>query len=269
MLKIWDLEHSDKKSGIPVLLRSVKVQHGNRPHPVSSIALASGLSHLAIGLSDGTVLFYRLLDQYLFANSNNLTNLPKPRVVHESKGEPITGLGFREPKTTDDPKTEYLYLFIVTTNHVYSYQVTGRGSGGTPVVVDEVGCDLGCAAVNHRATDMIVAREEAIYSAHAEGRGGCWVYEGPKSSVLTHRNYLVIVSPPFVPTAGSASATIRHLVARTPGITSGTVDISKVTVFDLENNLVGHSSTFKEGVREVFSCWGSVFVLCNDGKVCG
>src|SRR5258706_13234818 len=130
MVKNLDLGHRDKKSGIPVLLRSVKVQHGNRPHPVSSIALANGISQLAIGLSDGTVLFYRLLDQYLFANSNNLTNLPKPRVVHESKGEPITGLGFREPKTTNDPKTDYLYLFIVTPNHAYSNQVLEGGVRG-------------------------------------------------------------------------------------------------------------------------------------------
>jgi hypothetical protein len=37
LLKIWDLEKVDKKLGMgtPVLLRSVKVQTGNRPHPVS------------------------------------------------------------------------------------------------------------------------------------------------------------------------------------------------------------------------------------------
>jgi vacuolar protein sorting-associated protein 11 len=34
LLKLWDLEQADKKLGSPALLRSVKVQHGNRPHPV-------------------------------------------------------------------------------------------------------------------------------------------------------------------------------------------------------------------------------------------
>ena len=38
LLKVWDLEKVEKKSGsgvgTPVLLRSVKVQTGNRPHPV-------------------------------------------------------------------------------------------------------------------------------------------------------------------------------------------------------------------------------------------
>jgi vacuolar protein sorting-associated protein 11 len=35
LLKIWDLEKMDKKLGIPLLMRSVKVSAGNRPHPVS------------------------------------------------------------------------------------------------------------------------------------------------------------------------------------------------------------------------------------------
>jgi hypothetical protein len=37
LLKTWDLEKVDKKlsMGTPVLLRSVKVRTGNRPHPVS------------------------------------------------------------------------------------------------------------------------------------------------------------------------------------------------------------------------------------------
>ena len=35
LLKIWDLEKMDKKLNSPVLLRSVRVSAGNRPHPVS------------------------------------------------------------------------------------------------------------------------------------------------------------------------------------------------------------------------------------------
>ena len=37
LLKTWDLEKVDKKlsMGTPILLRSVKVQMGNQPHPVS------------------------------------------------------------------------------------------------------------------------------------------------------------------------------------------------------------------------------------------
>lgn len=42
LLKIWDLQHTDKHTGYPVLLRSVKVQYDNRPHPVSEYTLFFG-----------------------------------------------------------------------------------------------------------------------------------------------------------------------------------------------------------------------------------
>ncbi len=40
-----------------------------------------------------------------------------------------------------------------------------------------------------------------------------------------------------------------------------------MTVFDLENKFVAFSGTFEEGAREVFSQWGHIYVLTNDGKV--
>ncbi|KAK0463502.1 uncharacterized protein EV420DRAFT_1518537 [Desarmillaria tabescens] len=260
ILKIWDLENTDKRSGSPLLLRSVKVQLSNRPHPVSTIALSASLSYLAIGFGDGSVLLYRHLDQSL-ANSAGLTALPKPRTVHESPTEPITGLDFREP-SEDSPN---LYLFAVTTNRVLSYQASGRGSGAAAVVVDEVGTGLGLATMDHRGKDIIVARDEAIYVCGTDGRGACWAYEGHKSSIHTHHNYVVIVSPPFLPTASAASATVRNFVARTTN--AGDSDITKVTLFDPENKLVAYSGTFKEGVREVISAWGHLYVLSNDGNL--
>ena len=81
----------------------------------------------------------------------------------------------------------------------------------------------------------------------------------------THLNYLVIVSPPFIPTAGAASATVRNFVARTAN--SGDADITKVTVFDPENKLVAYSGAFPQGVREIISAWSKIYVLTNDGKV--
>ncbi|KAG8980805.1 hypothetical protein FRB90_007479, partial [Tulasnella sp. 427] len=119
LLKIWDLDHYDKKTGSPILLRSTKLQVGTKPHPVSTMALSSSLSHLAIGFGDGSVQLYRHLDQSLFSGNNSLTALPKPKVVHEAPTEPVTGLGFREPrpsKENGEKSDAVLYLYIVTTN---------------------------------------------------------------------------------------------------------------------------------------------------------
>ncbi|KAI0771073.1 hypothetical protein BD413DRAFT_663912 [Trametes elegans] len=260
-LKIWDLQTFDKKTGAPLLLRSAKVQSGNRPHPVSVIALSAHLSYLAIGLGDGTVILYRHLDQSIHSASGSLNTLPKPRVIHESPTEPITGLGFREPSE----ENHHLYLFIVTTNRVLCYQASGKGSGGTPTVVDEIGAGLGCATMDWKAREIVVAREEALYLCGTESRGPCYAYEGPKSSIYTHRNYIVIVSPPFTPSASAASATVRNFVAKS-SVPPGS-DITKLSVFDPENQFVAHSGTFMEGVREVFSAWGKLYILSNDGKL--
>ena len=44
LLKIWELGKIDKKTGAPILLRSVKIQHGSRPHPVCIRFLSPFLS---------------------------------------------------------------------------------------------------------------------------------------------------------------------------------------------------------------------------------
>jgi vacuolar protein sorting-associated protein 11 len=243
---------------------------------VTTVALSTSLAHLAIGLADGTVLLYRHLDQSL-ASSTSLTALPKTRTVHESPAEPITGLGFKEV-SEENPG---MALFVVTTNHVLAYQITGRGSGGTATVVDEIGCALGCAIMNWRAESIVVARDEAIYLCGPEGRGTCYAYEGMsiwfihpillihsreghKSSVHTHLNYLVIVSPPLIPSALQSSATVRNFAART---NPGDTDITKVVVFELENKYVAYSGIFTHDVREIVSQWGQIYVLTGDGNV--
>lgn len=85
---------------------------------------------------------------------------------------------------------------------------------------------------------------------------------GYKSAVYAHRNYLVIVSPPFTPTASAPSATIRNFVKNNDAST----DISKVVVFDLENKFVAYSGTYTDGIREIFSASDQIYLLSNDGK---
>ncbi|KAL0580217.1 Vacuolar protein sorting-associated protein 11 [Marasmius crinis-equi] len=274
----------------------------------SSIALSATLSHLAVGLGDGTVVLYRHLDQSLAASSTSLTALPKPRVIHESPTEPITGLGFREPTTALSPTANSsknnkdeshlaadpnLYLFISTTNRVLVYQATGRGSGSNASVVDEIGCGLGCSAMDGGISAliqgesltaiqsgeiglgkgmggrdsgrvMVVARDEALYMVGIEGRGNCYAHEGQKASIHIHSAYIVIVSPPILPTGSAASATVRN-IARV-GDTEN--EITKVTVFDAANKLVAFTGPFKQGVRDVISApWGGLYILEDDGEL--
>jgi hypothetical protein len=149
------------------------------------MAITTNLSHLAIGLGDGTVLLYRHLLQSLTTSPTALTSLPRARVVHESP-EPITGLGFHEPSslptntTSRAPENEktsgQISLLIVTTNRVLVASTSAKG--GDARTIDEMGCGLGCAAMDWDRREMIVARDEAVYVYGAEGRGACYAYEG-------------------------------------------------------------------------------------------
>jgi vacuolar protein sorting-associated protein 11 len=80
-----------------------------------------------------------------------------------------------------------------------------------------------------------------------------------------HRNYLVIVSPPFSPSISAPSATVRNFAAKA---NDSHTDISKVVVFDLENKFVAYSGTYTDGIRDIFSSEGQIYLLSNDGKVC-
>lgn len=93
---------------------------------------------------------------------------------------------------------------------------------------------------------------------------------GHKCAIHIYKDYLVVVSPPFIPSAASNSATVRKFVAKHNAEASsiGSTDISRVGVFDAKHKFVAHSSAFKEGVREVFVVWNRIYVLCNDGRVC-
>ncbi|KAG1720883.1 hypothetical protein EDB19DRAFT_2044503 [Suillus lakei] len=87
-------------------------------------------------------------------------------------------------------------------------------------------------------------------------------YEGYKSSIHTHLNYVIVVSPPS--TVTSTSPATRKLAAPAGG---GDGDASRVTVFDMENKVVGYTGTFAEGVREVISEWGNVYILTNNRQL--
>ena len=152
------------------------------------------MSHLAIGLGDGTVLLYRHLLQSLTTSPTALTSLPKARVIHESS-DPVTGLGFREASSAtngstsrapefDKPGTVPLSLFIVSINKVLTVLVSGRG--GEAKTIDELGCGLGCAAMDWEKREMIIARYEAIYIYGPEGRGASYAYEG--RPIIDHYN---------------------------------------------------------------------------------
>ncbi|KAJ9116972.1 hypothetical protein QFC22_004630 [Naganishia vaughanmartiniae] len=277
ILKIWDLMHDDNKTQAPVLMRNVRLGTGSRGYPVTTISSTANLSYLAIGLVSGQVLLYRHVSDSLTTSPQAITSFPKARVVWEgSLAEPITGLGFRDPlsplyqdsdeddtadssaaakgKQKDKDAKVVTSLFITTTGKtIVIPSVTGRGTD--PRILEESeGAGLGCVVMDRKAKDLIVGRDEGIYLYGIEGKGAVLAYEGLKASIHAHGHSLVIVSPPFYPSASSNSATVRRAASvPDPGSSSSAVQSAKVSVFDLSNKFLSYSAVHKHGVQHIIT----------------
>ncbi|KAI9491576.1 hypothetical protein BDB00DRAFT_766754 [Zychaea mexicana] len=205
------------------------------------------MSQLAVGLTSGVVIHVR--------GDLSKDRTVKQKVIFEGE-EPITGLGFRE-------QTKSTILFIVTTGSIMSYNTTANKP--TVTTLDEQGCDLGCAVMSD-VQEMVVGRDEAIYFYDSTGRGPCFAYDTPKSSLTWFKaNYLVIVSPP-VTTTTHLSSPARSALSFSPK-RSAMNELTKVTIFDTANKFIAYVGTFVGGIRGVFCEWNSVWIVGMDGKV--
>ncbi|PWN52887.1 hypothetical protein IE53DRAFT_239997 [Violaceomyces palustris] len=228
---------------------------------------------------------------------------PRKRVPNR-QGRNVEGQQSTDKAQVRETGPSTVYLFIVTLSRILRYVVVGKGAGGSPSILDDVGCALGCAAVVPRgsvvqtgvpgggsAGKMVIAREEAVYIIGSEGREACFAYEGPKARIHVACSQVVIISPPFQASSASASATVRNYVSGGPFSPSssasrgsplsngppsikrgmsgnGLPEIAKVTVFDLDNKLVAYSGTFEGGVREAWlGPAGEILVLGDSGAL--
>ncbi|KAF9220088.1 hypothetical protein BS17DRAFT_788227 [Gyrodon lividus] len=311
IMNIWDLGKTDNRTGGPTLLRNAKVQPTGKPHPVTTLALTETLSFLAVGLADGTVLLYRHLDQSL-SSASAPASIPKPRVIHEVPTEPVTFLGFTtahasasidslssipgavaNPLSTSASTSNSsltLTLVIITTSSTYAYPILPKPSSPASFLVDEIGAGLRCACVDWKERWVVLGRDEAVVGVGSGGRLGVVSYEGPKLSLHTHLNYVVMVIPASTPVAptpvplasitGTPAARKRKLTTDTSSLsnilstksgngptTDADPDAACIVLVDMENKFVAYSGVFERGVRDVVSEWGHVYVLGNDGRL--
>ncbi|CAO3667204.1 unnamed protein product [Rhizopus stolonifer] len=254
VLKFWDLD-ALKTDGtddliIPTLIRTIRIQHGGKTYPVSTVVILENLSQCAVGLANGVVILIR--------GDLSKDKAVKQKVIYEGE-EPITGLGFRE-------QTKSTILFIITTTNIMSYNTSAAKP--TVTVLDEQGCGLGCAVMNDQQ-EMVVGRDEAIYLYDPTGRGPCFAYDTPKSSLTWFKsNYLVIVSPPVMTSTQLSTGARASLHFGSPRRTiANSNELTKIAIFDTANKFIAHVGTFMGGVRGVFCEWNSVWVVGTDGKL--
>ncbi|KAJ5506800.1 Zinc finger RING-type [Penicillium expansum] len=146
VLKVWALD-TEKKDGGPRCLSTISVQNARRQFPISAFAAVEDLSQVAVGFANGSVTIIRgdlIHDRGA-----------RQRIVFESE-EPITGLETQTGAVTT--------LYISTTSRILTLVIAGRGQGQPARVLEDTGCGLGCMTLDKEGGDILIAREEAIFT---------------------------------------------------------------------------------------------------------
>ncbi|OJD16951.1 hypothetical protein AJ78_02933 [Emergomyces pasteurianus Ep9510] len=247
VLKVWALDKEEKKTGAPRCLSTVQVQNGRRQFPVSAFVVLPDLSQLAVGFANGSVTVIRgdlIHDRGA-----------KQRTVFESE-EPITGLEIQHGTVTT--------LYIATTARILTLVIAGRGQGQPARVLEDLGCGVGCMTLDHETGDILIAREDAVYTyVSFGGRGPSFAFESPKTSINAFKDYIALVCPPRP--ALPKSDTFRRY-----GGGSQAEDIlttSTLTILEPDLKFIAHSESLAARVKYVFMEWGDFFIVTVDGTV--
>ncbi|PQE30933.1 vacuolar membrane protein [Rutstroemia sp. NJR-2017a WRK4] len=214
---------------------------------ISAFTALEDLSQLAVGFANGAVTVIRgdlIHDRGA-----------KQRTVHESE-EPITGVAFREEE-------RLVNLYVATTSRLVKLIISGRGQGQPARPVEDSGCAVGCMTVDHKNGDILVARDDAIYYYRVDGRNSCYGYDGPKSFVAIHGDYVAVVSPPATTVAARASTARQFGGAHAEDL----FNTSTFTLLDTDLKFVAHSESLVSQVKDLFIIQGDLFTLTQDGKI--
>lgn len=206
------------------------------------------LSQIAVGFANGAVTVIR---------GDLIHDLgTKQRIVFESE-EPITGV-----QLATDPKLTT--LFVSTTSRILRLGLSKKGQGLPPKTIEDMGCGLGCMTLDQTTGDVVVARDDAIYTYTLEGRGPPRAYESPKSLIALYQDYVALACPP-ASISGKDSDTMRR---RFGGSTTDALfDASSFVLLDTDLRVIAHTETLMSSVKFFFEIWGDFHTILQDGKV--
>ncbi|EEP79806.1 conserved hypothetical protein [Uncinocarpus reesii 1704] len=245
VLKVWALNEADKKTGDPRCCSTKSVHNKKRQFPVSAFVVLDDLWQVAVGFANGSVT---LLRGDLIHDRG-----AEQRTVFESE-EPITGLEAKRGATTT--------LFIATTGRILALIISGKGDGQPARTLEDLGCGVGCMSFDRDTGDILVGREDAIYTYRTNGRGPSFAFDSPKTSIDIFKDYVALVCPPRVPLAKSDA--LRKFGGSQVDELFNT---STFTLLEPDLKFVAHSESISSKVKNIFQEWGNLFLVTVDGKV--
>ena len=140
--------------------------------------------------------------------------------------------------------------------------IGGKGDGKPARTLEDIGCGLGCMAFDNDTGDILVAREDAIYTYGSAGRGPSFAFDSPKTSINVLKDYIALVCPPRA--AFSKSETARKFGSNQ---VDDLFNTSTFTLLEPDLKFIGHSESLPASVKHVFIEWGDLFIVTVDGKV--
>lgn len=247
VLKVWALDKVVKKTGMPTCLSTVGVSNARRQFPISAFAATEDLKQIAVGFANGSVAVIR---------GDFIHDLgTKQRLVFESE-EPVTGVQL----AVDDQGTTT--LFVSTTSRILKVGLSRRGQGLPPKTVEDTGCGWGCMTLDQRTGDIVVAREDAIYTYTLDGRGPPKAYESPKKSIHTFQDYVALSCPP-----SNSRRDPDSVRRRFGGASDALFNAETFVLLEMDLRIVAHTETLISPVRHVFETWGELYTMSEDGKI--
>jgi hypothetical protein len=230
-VKIWNLDKIDA-DGFPDLVRVIKMPN---PVPVTVLAATADLSQMAIGVCDGSIVV--VAGDILRERASRLRVIKAEDSQATGGPSPITGLGFSEQRRGT-------YLFASTTSSVYCY-MTNKEGVGKGELLDDRGCEAGCAAMNEQEGEFISGRKEAIYFYNILGPGPCLAFEAAvrRHQLFWFRNHLISVDQ-----------------------TPNNPNYHTVTVYEPRNKFIAFTASFQKVTNLAFE-WGNIYVIQADGKI--
>ncbi|KAK2730099.1 vacuolar membrane protein [Colletotrichum kahawae] len=250
VLKIWALDKLVKKTNMPTCLSTLNITNNKKQFPISAIDLLDNLTQVAVGFANGAVTLIR---------GDLINDLgAKQRTVHESE-EPVTGI---ELMTDVQGVTT---LFISTTARILKLAISRRGHSSPPKTVEDLGCNVDCMTVDKKTGDVVVAREDAIYTYTLEGRGAPRAYESPKRLVSIYQDYVALICPPSSSTTDKPSDTMRRRFGG--GAADALFNASTFVLLEPDLRVIGHTQSLISPFKAIFQIWGDLFTLTQDGKV--
>ncbi|CAH0045563.1 unnamed protein product [Clonostachys solani] len=248
VLKVWALDKLVKKTNMPTCLSTVHISNARRRFPISAFTATADLTQIAVGFANGAVTVIR---------GDLVRDLgSKQRIVYESE-EPVTNV-----QLLADEKLST--LFVSTTSRIIKLGLSSRGHGLPPKTVEDVGCAWECMTLDERTGDVVVARDDAIYTYNLDGRGPPKAYEAPKKFVTTFQEYIALSCPPSS-TNGRDPDSMRRRFGG--GATDALFNASTFVLLETDLRIIAHTETLISPARFAFQVWGDLYSLSEDGKI--